>query len=152
MTSSFKDVLINSMKLIMEFDIVIDRSAITTLESDTNIVKIIPFTGSVDSDLFKGTVVPGAADVQVTNSAGIRHMCAKYMFVGYDANHNPCKLFVENNGYFEPGSSPKPFVAYPTFITDSPLLQPYLSKQIFKSEGHSHDQGVTIKIFDMSSH
>ncbi len=51
-------------------------------------VKIIPFTGTVDGNLFQGVVMPGAADVQITNPAGVRHMCAQYMLEGIDVTGN----------------------------------------------------------------
>ena len=64
-------------------------------------VKIIPFTGTVEGELFQGVIMPGAADVQVTNPAGVRHMCAQYMLEGKDYTGAACHIFVENHGYFE---------------------------------------------------
>ena len=128
------------------FHIKIDSQEITELQNGVEKVTFIPFGGSVASSLFTGKIRPGAADVQVTNPAGIRHMQAKYIFEGTDAAGNPCHLFVENNGYFEPGSNPAPFAACPTFLTDSPLLQETLQGKRFRAEGYGTAQGVDILI------
>ena len=136
--------------LIMTFHITIDRNAVSEVRTAGGMAKIIPFAGFVDSEHFKGKVLPGAADVQTTDAAGIRHMCAKYMFEGTDAEGRKCRLFVENNGYFEPGSRPKPFHACPAFMSDSPYLSDLLSRPVYRAEGHSTDAGVDIMIFDVT--
>lgn len=137
------------MKLIMEFKIEINKEDITRMENKSGKVTVIPFGGSVESELFTGTVRPGAADVQITNAAGIRHLHAQYIFEGVNGKGEPCHLFVDNNGYFEPNSSPSPFVAYPTFLSDDEDLNDYLSSPHFKSEGHPYEKGVLIKVFDV---
>lgn len=133
----------------MTFNIEIDRSLTTEMITQEGMVKFIPFGGSVQSDLFSGNVRPGAADVQVTNAAGIRHMQAKYIFEGKDGQGTPCHLFVENNGYFEPGNRPSPFHACPTMMSDSDWLNNQISGNHFRAEGHRAAQGVDIKIFDV---
>lgn len=135
-------------RLIMEFNIIIKGEEISSMDSTSGNITIIPFGGDVHSELFTGEIRPGAADVQVSNPAGIRHMCAKYMFTGKDISGNPCSLFVENNGYFEPESTPGIFHAYPVFMTDSATLAPYLTQNRFRSEGHPQKEGVLIKIYD----
>ena len=135
---------------IMEFNITIDPSLVTTVKTITGEGTIIPFGGSVESELFSGHVLPGAADVQTVNAAGIRHMRACYTFEGTDSAGNPCKLFVENNGYFEPGHMPMPFHTVPTFVTDSPVLGDYLHGAHFRTEGSPapDGSGVIIRVFD----
>ncbi len=135
---------------IMKFEIIINRDKVSHMHAPNGEVAIIPFTGYTESEWFTGKILPGAADVQVTNAAGIRHMCAKYMFEGVDAQGNACHLFVENNGYFEPESRPKPFHACPTFMSDSPLLTEKLSKAMYRAEGHSTAEGVEIRIFEVN--
>ena len=73
-------------KCIMEFQIRIKGNEVSAMESDRGKVVFIPFDGSVESDIFTGEILPGAADVQVTNASGIRHMCARYMFKGKDTH------------------------------------------------------------------
>ncbi len=137
-------------KLIMKFQVAIDPEKISKMEKKDGKVTIIPFEASVESDLFCGKTVPGAVDVQVTNAAGIRHMCAKYMFTGRDRTGEMCHLYVENNGYFERNHSPSPFEACPVFMTDSKVLAPYLESAHFRSEGWSTPDGVEIRIYDVS--
>ena len=139
-----------SHKMIMEFHITITPSEISTMETKNGMVKIIPFGGSVESDLFCGKVLPGAADIQITNAGGTRHMCARYMFEGTDYTGAPCHLFVDNNGYFERGSTPRPFEATPTFMTDSEALADYLHGAHFRAEGWGKQGGVDIRIFDIN--
>lgn len=111
-------------------------------------VCIIPFGGFVESELFSGTVLPGAADIQVMNTAGVNHMCAKYMFKGTDSKGKSCHLYVENNGFFERGRGGDPFEATPTMKTDSKELEKYLMGDHFRAEGHGTPIGVDIYIFD----
>lgn len=133
---------------IMVFNITIDREEISYMEAPNGKAMIIPFGGTVESEYFTGKVLPGAADVQITNAAGIRHMCAQYMFEGVDREGKPCHLFVKNDGFFEPNSNPQPFKAYPTLMTDSESLLPYFSQARFRAEGHGTENGVDIYIFD----
>lgn len=133
---------------IMIFHVLIDRSQKSVLETNHGKAVIIPFTGYTESEHFSGRILPGACDVQTTDAAGIRHMCAKYMFEGTDGQGNACRLFVENNGYFEPGRNPKPFYAYPVFLSDSPYLSKLLERPVFRSEGHSTPEGVDIYIYN----
>lgn len=136
-------------KPLMEFQILIQKGKISRLESPYGKAVVIPFEGYVSSELFTGRILPGAADVQTTDAAGIRHMCAKYMFEGTDSSGRFCHLFVENNGYFEKDSHPEIFHACPSFLSDSPLLSEKLSGPWFRAEGHPSDAGVVIKIFDV---
>ena len=137
-------------KMIMEFHITIDPAERTEMVTKNGKVVIIPFGGTVESDLFCGTVRPGAADIQVTNPAGCRHMCAKYIFAGKDYTGQECCLYVENNGYFERGSQPRPFEATPTFRTDSEALADYFHGAHFRAEGWGKPGGVDIRIFDIN--
>ncbi|MCD7840407.1 MAG: DUF3237 domain-containing protein [Erysipelotrichaceae bacterium] len=135
-------------KLIMTFHIHIDEP-ISRMNAEWAKVTIIPFSGYVDSDLFTGTIVPGAADIQTTDGAGVKHMCAKYMFKGYNHSHEECCLYVENNGYFERNHNPSPFEACPKFLSDNKELNQYLSQARFRAEGHNGDNELLIKIYDI---
>ncbi len=135
---------------IMTFHISIDREKISRMVSPYGSAVIIPFSGSVNSEHFKGTVLPGAADVQTVDACGVRHMCAKYMFEGIDKEGRSCRLFVENNGWFRDTVKEEYFHAQPSFMSDSPYLSELLSRPVYRSEGHSTPQGVDIMIFDVS--
>ena len=135
---------------IMEFNIFIDNTQASHLESPFGQVAFIPFTGKVESALFTGEILPGGCDVQMEDPAGARHMCARYMFKGVDSAGNACQLFVDNNGWFNRANRKDPFIsACPRFITDSPVLGEYLAQSRFRSEVHPGEGGVTIKIFDV---
>ena len=137
-------------QLVFDFLIRIRDDGISHLKATNGTVTMIPFGGSVDSKLFKGEILPGAVDVQVTNAAGIRHMCARYMFEGQDYTGEKCRLFVDNNGYFEPDSrNSAPFKTCPTLMTDSKALAPYLEGAHFRAEGHMKDDGLHIMVFDI---
>lgn len=137
-----------NLEPIMIVHVEIDRGNCPEMEMPDGRVKIIPFTGTVEGKLFCGRVMPGAADVQVTNPAGVRHMCAQYMLEGVDHTGAPCHIFVENHGYFARGQHPSPFEAWPTLRTDSPVLRGYLQGMHFRAEGHRTESGVDIRIFD----
>lgn len=139
-----------SDKMIMEFHIHTKGKEISHMNGINGEVTIIPFDGTVSSDLFCGEILPGAADIQVTNPAGVRHMCARYMFHGTDSCGKECFLYVENNGYFERDNKPRPFEACPVFMTDSEVLAPYLHTARFRSEGYGYEGGVDIRIYEIS--
>lgn len=133
---------------IMTIHVLIDRSNCPEMAMPDGKVKIIPFTGTVDGPLFQGVVMTGAADVQITNPAGVRQMCAQYMLEGVDHTGAKCHVFVENHGYFERDHRPSPFEAWPILRTDSPALRNALHGIHFRAEGHHNERGIDIKIFD----
>lgn len=144
-----KDTTTNSTP-VMRFHIDADPASITELHCPHGAVSMIPFTGWVQSDLFNGEVLPGAADVQIENPAGIRNMCAKYIFRGTDFRGQDCLLFVENNGWFNGTERFDPVLyGYPTFLTDSSALGEYLSRPSFRSEIRAEESGLEIWIYDV---
>ena len=137
-------------KLIMQIQIFIDNSRISSLEGRYGKVTMIPFTGHVKSEIFTGEIVPGGVDVQIENAAGNRNMCAKYMFRGTDKEGKECSLFVENNGYVSRTELQKEYVdAFPRFITDSKILGEYLSHPRFRSEVWGTQKGVEVRVYDV---
>ena len=132
---------------LMIFHIRIDKNRISEVASACGSAVMIPFGGYTESDIFCGTIQPGACDVQTVNAAGVRHMCAKYMFKGRDSAGMPCSLYVENDGWFTARREDGIFDACPTFMTDSPLLFEELCRPVFRSEGHPAPGGVDILIF-----
>lgn len=137
-------------QLVMTFQIFINSAQISNMAGPYGAVTFIPFTGKVESALFTGEILPGAADVQVENPAGNRTMCAKYMFHGKDSRGTDCYLFVENNGCFPASDRQEPYInACPRFITDSRILGEYLCQARFRSEVHGSERGVEIRIYDV---
>lgn len=138
-----------SDKSFMEVHVTIDPSIISQIRTNTEAVVMIPFGGTVDGELFTGKVLPGGVDTQVVNAVGVRHMSARYMLEGNDHTGKPCRIYIENNGFFEKNSNASPFLTVPTFITDSEALAPYLHTRKFRGEGHPAEGGVTIKFFEI---
>lgn len=127
----------------------VNRPAIVEFESEIGHVKMIPFRGTVDGPLFKGIIEPCGVDTQVTNANAVRHMSARYMLTGKDADGADCHIYVENNAWFTNGDQPKPFRTVPTFITDSKRLAPYLHRNQFVGEGLRDERGLWIRFYEL---
>ena len=112
-------------------------------------VDMIPFKGSVDSGIFKGIVEPCGVDTQVVNAAHVRHMSARYMLTGTDADGNACHIYIENNGWFDDLNMSMPFHTVPTFRTDSPRLAAYLHRSQFVGEGVEEADGLHIRFYEI---
>lgn len=135
---------------IMKFEIDVDPQAITELKSEYGAVSIIPFTGRVRSALFSGEIRPGGTDVQIENPAGLRRLCAKYIFQGKDYTGQDCLLFVENVGFLTGEEKPGAVLrACPRFLTDSRALGEYFSQARFRSELHAETGRLEIWVFDV---
>ena len=135
-------------KLIMDIHIVME-GRVCQLRGDNCEVVMIPFSGSVDSELFKGIVEPCGVDTQVVNAAKVRHMSARYMLTGRDSQGNDAHIYIENNGWFTEGGEQGPFATVPTFYTDSPVLAPYLHTNQFVGEGIGLEDGLHIRFYEV---
>lgn len=56
----------------------------------------LPFTGDCDGPLFRGTILPGAADTQRIGPDGRGVLSARYTLEGTDDQGQPCRLFIDN--------------------------------------------------------
>ena len=135
-------------KLVFEVAVDIDRTQVSQLKGPAGEVVMIPFGGTVTGDLFNGRVLPGGVDTQTVDRNGVRHMSARYMLEGVDRSGAPCRIYIENNGWFT-GAMTMPFKTIPTFYTDSKALSSYLHRSTFRAEGHPRPGGVTIKVFEI---
>ena len=136
-------------KLILDVAIEANGPALEMI-GETNSVFMIPFKGSVKSEIFNGIVEPCGVDTQTLNAVGVRHMSARYMLTGKDAQGNDAHIYVENNGYFDEEHKSMPFKTIPTFYTDSPCLREYLQSNRFIGEGHmSEEEGLHILFFEI---
>lgn len=72
------------------------------------------------------------------------------MLTGKDSAGNGAHIYVENNGWMEDAHPSMPFHTVPTFITDSPLLAPYLHRNQFEGEGHMKEDGLHIYFFEIA--
>ena len=138
-------------KPVLEILVDIDRTGIVDLDSEIGHVKMIPFKGSVKGEIFNGIVEPCGVDTQITNQAGVRHMSARYMLTGTDADGSDCHIYVDNNAWFTNGEEPKPFITVPAFMTDSRKLAPYLHRNQFIGEGLIDDSGLWIRYYEVDA-
>ena len=81
---------------------------------------MLPFTGTCDSPLFKGKILPGAADTQRIGPDGRGTLSARYTLEGVDDQGKPCRLFIDNAAILgKDGIGP----TRPTIRTDSASLR-----------------------------
>ena len=106
----------------------------TRINTKRGEVSIVPFGGTVKSELFNGIVEPWGIDRQVLDHSGLRHLSARYMLTGKDKEGNDCHIYIENNGHIENVPS-LTFKSVPTFYTDSPVLADYLHYDRFYGTG-----------------
>ncbi|SDZ80606.1 Protein of unknown function [Oribacterium sp. KHPX15] len=137
-------------KLVMELMVETFPDKTVELDSEIGHVKMIPFGGTVKSDIFNGIIEPCGVDTQVTNQAGVRHMSARYMLTGKDADGNDCHIYLENNAWFTNGERPKPWISTPKFITDSKKLATYLHTNQFIGEGMRVEEGLRIRYYEVA--
>ena len=119
------------------------------LDGENGEVLMIPFKGRVDGDIFRGVVEPCGVDTQLVNAAHVRHMSARYMLSGTDADGRTCHIYVENNGWFDDLAHTMPFHTVPTFYTDSPELAVYLHRNQFVGEGVEAADGLHIRFYEI---
>ena len=136
-------------KCIMEFKVQMNSAEMSVLETKKGVAAIVPFSATVESELFTGKTLPGAVDVQTIDETGARHMCAKYMFEGVDRAGTECRLFVENTGDFPTSDLPNPFHTAPVFLTDSDELDAYFTGKKFRTEGNASEEGLVIKVIEV---
>ena len=118
-------------------------------ETELGRVKMIPFGGTVDYELFHGICEPFGVDTQITNQADVRHMSARYMLTGVDHTGVSCHIYVDNNAWFTDGARPRPWHSVPRFMTDSKALAPLLHKGSFIGEGLRDEEGLHIRFFEL---
>lgn len=133
-------------------DLKIDfNGPVLNLKGEVAEVVMIPFKGSVKSDIFNGIIEPCGVDTQVVNAARVRHMSARYMLTGKDSAGADAHIYVENNGWFDDSvpSAGGSFRTVPTFYTDSPALAPYLHSTRFTGEGSMEPDGLHIRFYEV---
>ena len=70
-------------------------------------IVMIPFTGEASGPYFNGRVVGTGVDTQTIGKDGKAFLSARYMLEGDDAAGSSCRIFVENQGSWETGFTPK---------------------------------------------
>ena len=113
-------------------------------------VRLVPLRGCAEGPLFKGVVERNAVNVQKTNDAGIRHMTARFSLVGKDAKGDTCRIYVENEGWFN-GEISSQWRTTPYFVTDSKLLSSYFDAHVFRGESSRNGDEVVMAIFEANA-
>lgn len=131
----------------LELLIQTDPDKTVSLNSNFGCVRMIPFTGTADGQLFHGVIAPGAVDTQITNPVQVRHMSARYMLTGTDFTGHPCHIFIQNEGWFSDDAHPKPWRSVPSFLTDSEALASILAERRFVGEGVRDEIGLHIRFY-----
>ena len=118
------------------------------METELGEVCMIPFSGTVDCELFQGIVEPCGVDTQIVDQTNMRHLSARYMLTGKDADGQDCHIYIENNGWMENKTSMK-FTTVPTMLTDSKLLAPILHRNQFVGTGTVEADGLWIRFYEI---
>ena len=103
-------------------------------------IVMIPFGGEAHGSLFSGKIIGTGVDTQ-TIVNGKATLSARYMLWGSDAEGNPCRIYIENQGNWEAGF-------HPAIVTDSPLLREWEESEL-SATVEGAPGGVTVKIFRM---
>lgn len=90
------------------------------LTTGAKAVRMLPFTGSCESPLFRGTILSGGVDTQVDSAPGEGTLSARYMLEGTDAEGKLCRLYVDNSAVRREG---REMVTHPRITTDSEALK-----------------------------
>ena len=90
------------------------------LKAAPRAVRMLPFSGSCESPLFRGTILSGGVDTQVDSVPGEGTLNARYMLEGVDAEGKPCKLYIDNGAVRREG---RETVTHPRVMTDSKALK-----------------------------
>lgn len=98
----------------------------------------IPFTGIASGDLFTGTILPGAVDVQKRSGLKVQRLCATYTLEGKDYTGAPCRIDIQN---VDTGDGWKP-----TVKTDSEALA-FLNERECFAHVQNRVKGPLVRIF-----
>ncbi len=90
------------------------------VEGSCETAVMLPFTGSCESPLFTGKILPGGVDTQRITPDGRCSLSARYALSGTDCEGKPCKLFIENLAVSSPGAE---MITRPSLRTDSDALR-----------------------------
>ena len=106
---------------------------------------MVRFHGSAEGSGFHGEILPGGVDTQTFRAGEPGRLSARYMLEGTDADGQPCRVFIENNGEAPEGA---PWTTRPMIVTDSPSLRKTLDVPLRGSIEDAGEGRVTIHIFE----
>lgn len=125
--------------MIKLFDVYVDIIDNVCVKGKLHDVCMLSFTGKVSGRYFNGKVIGTGVDTQYSSKDEPMLLSARYMLEGKDIDGNECRCFIENNGSFENGFTPK-------IVTDSPSLSEFEEAEL-KAEITAKENGVIISIF-----
>ena len=103
---------------ILRIKVYLTGHIVTEGHADTAVM--LPFEGGCDCPLFKGKILPGAADTQRIRQDGTGTLSARYTLEGVDDQGKPCRLFIDNAANLGKDGIG---TTYPTIRTDSESLR-----------------------------
>ena len=112
------------------------REAVS-VEGGSRKIVMVPFDGEAEGPLFTGRIIGTGVDTQTIENGRIT-LSARYMMEGKDAEGNPCRIFVENQGGWDTGFTP-------AIVTDSPLLAGWETADLYAT-AEGIPEGVMIRI------
>lgn len=113
-------------------------------------VVIKPLRGYAIGSIFAGEVAPCGVNIQIVNKNNVRRMNSHFVLVGKDAHGAPCRIYVENDGWFN-GNIANQFRTSPTILSDSPELAAYFSSRTFVGEGVRAGDSVEMRFFEVDA-
>ena len=113
------------------------REAVS-VEGGSRKIVMVPFDGQAEGPLFTGRIIGTGVDTQTIENGGIT-LSARYMMEGKDAEGNPCRIFVENQGNGESGF-------HPMIVTDSALLREWETAEL-SATVEGAPGGVIVRIY-----
>lgn len=113
------------------------REAVS-VEGGSRKIVMVPFDGQAEGPLFTGRIIGTGVDTQTIENGRIT-LSARYMMEGKDAEENPCRIFVENQGNGESGF-------HPMIVTDSALLREWETAEL-SATVEGAPGGVTVRIY-----
>ncbi|MBQ2659003.1 MAG: DUF3237 family protein [Erysipelotrichaceae bacterium] len=118
------------------------------METELGEVSMIPFSGTIECEAFKGIVEPWGVNTQIVDQTNMRHLSARYVLTGKDCAGQDCHIYIENNGWMENRPS-RQFKTVPTFLTDSKTLAPILHCNRFIGTGTVEENGLWIRFYQI---
>lgn len=128
-----KEVLTVEVKLTNEYEV----------KGHKGSAKMLLFGGSIDCESFKGVILPGGVDTQSQKAGESVLLSARYIVEGMDCEGQPCRIFIENNGYIDSDGAIK---TTPRIYTDSEALA-YLEQESLSGTVEASEAGILIHIY-----
>lgn len=99
------------------FKLKIHVTDVVEASSPIETARLVLFDGTCEGSGFRGEIQPGGVDTQRQLPDGTGTLSARYIISGTDADGQPARIFIENNGRLgEEGTTP-------VVRTDCPSLQ-----------------------------